>query len=108
MRHGEVIYSAMSRNPGRYTGTNVYISGTIEELRRVEDGSVDVILSVKGDFLGFTTRTVCAEYASTLHGDLPAAGSAVTVYGMFRGLYDINTVSGRESVPVIAAEYVVE
>ena len=103
-----ISYSAMSRNPGRYTGTNVYISGTIEELRRVEDGSVDVILSVKGDFLGFTTRTVCAEYASTLHGDLPAAGSAVTVYGMFRGLYDINTESGRESVPVIAAEYVVE
>lgn len=103
-----ISYSAMSRNPGRYTGTNVYISGTIEELRRVEDGSVDVILSVKGDFLGFTTRTVCAEYASTLHGDLPAAGSAVTVYGMFRGLYDINTESGTESVPVIAAEYVVE
>jgi hypothetical protein len=97
----------MARNPAHYVGSNVWISGTIEELRPASEGSTDVMLQVDGDFLGITKRTVCANYGSSLHGELPPAGSFVTVYGIFQGLSDVETAEGTDRIPVIAAEYVV-
>ena len=103
----EISYAAMARNPAHYVGSNVQISGTIEALRPASEGSTNVMLKVDGDFLGLTTRTICANYSSSLHGELPPAGSFVTVYGIFQGLSDVETAEGTDRIPVIAAEYVV-
>lgn len=100
-------YFSLYHNPGHYSGVNIVVEGVITERTPKADGSVDVFLEMTGDILGITKGTLCAVYASTLHGELPRPGTRVKIYGMYKGVSARMVDGSSMSMPIMNAEYVV-
>lgn len=101
-------YFSLYHSPARSVGINIAAEGVITGRQLREDGTVQIFLEMKGDFLGLTKGTLCAVYSSTLHGNLPEDGASVVIYGMYKGTSE--EAYGEETVtmPLMEAEYVIE
>lgn len=101
-------YEQMARNPDKFKGTNVKITGeVIQALYNSNSVDLRVNITKKGTYSTYYTDTVYIVYYPEIGEDKILEDDIITIYGTSQGDYTYtSTIGSRITLPLIYGKYV--
>jgi hypothetical protein len=101
-----IPYNQLEKNPEKYSGTKVKLTGQIFQIQEDPYGGGNMLLAVTNEGYDIWDDNVWVDYSGSIKS---AEDDVITVYGVVKGTKSYDTqIGGSTYVPQIRARYVEE